>query len=234
MILAIVNLNTLPAYMIVVKDNHISESYAEYCIPKWESLGYSITRIDAYTPDNVPVGPLIFTRNKSRKYIKNGGEGKIFSQTEIAIWYSHYMTWQLVSKTDKPSLILEHDSIPNDNNIINWNSQYDFCTYDIGAMGAYVINSAFVHHIDIEILQNKWVIDAGPLGYIRRVSDFRWKTRLKCIFRDSPEYVHRSTQVVDERLGWLNDRYAGTEFENVYHEDYVNSKLHKKVVLDNI
>jgi hypothetical protein len=232
--LDIVNLNTLPAYMIVVKGNHISESYAEYCIPKWESLGYSITRIDAYTPDNIPSGPLKFKKNYSNKYVMNGGRGKIFSQTEMAIWYSHYMTWQIVDETQTPSLILEHDSIPNDNNIINWNSRYDFCTYDIGAMGAYVINPNFVDHIDLEMLQYRWIIDIGPFGYIHRASRFSWKTRLKCIFRDSPEYVHRSTQVVDERLGWLNDRYTGTEFENVYHEDYANSKLHKKVVLDNI
>ena len=230
----LVNLSTLPAYMIVVKGNHISESYAEYCIPKWESLGYSITRIDAYTPDTIPSGPLIFKKNMSHKYIKNGGRGKIFSQTELAIWYSHYKTWQIVSETKIPSLILEHDSVPNDSNIINWNSSYDFCTYDIGAMGCYVINSKFVEHIHQEMVQNKWIIDTGPLGYIRRVSDFRWKLRVKCVFQDSPEYEHRSTQVVDERIGWLNDRYAGTEIENIYHEDYSNSKLHKKVMLDNI
>ena len=217
--------------MIVVKGNHISESYAEYCIPKWESLGYYITRIDAYTPDTIPSGPLIFTKNYSEKY---GDHGKIFSPTEMAIWYSHYKTWQIVAETRSPSLILEHDSIPNDSNTINWNSSHDFCTYDIGAMGCYAIKPKFTEYIDIEIHQNNSKIDVGPLGYILRVSDFRWKRRVKCVFRDSPEYKHRSTQIVDERIGWLNDRYTGTEFENIYHEDYSNSKLHKKVVLDNI
>ena len=220
--------------MIVVKGNHISESYAEYCIPKWESLGYSITRIDAYTPDTIPSSPLIFTKNYSRKYIKNGDDGKIFSPTEIAIWYSHYQTWQIVAETRSPSLILEHDSIPNDSNIINWNSRYDFCTYDIGAMGCYVIKPKFVDHIHIEMLKNKWIIDTGPLGYIHRAFRLRWKGQVRCLFKDSVKYEHRSTQVVDERIGWLNDRYSGTEFENIYHEDYSNSKLHKKVMLDNI
>ena len=231
MILNLVNLNKLPAYMIVVKDNHISESYAEYCIPKWESLGYSITRIDAYTPDTIPLGPLGFKRNLSHKYIKNGGSGKAFSPTEVAIWYSHYKVWNIVGDTQMPSLILEHDSCPNNTDIINWDDRYDFRTYDIGALGCYVINSKFVEHIHLEMIQNKWMINTGPLGYIRRVSDFRWKRRVRCVFRDSPKYEHRSTQVVDERIGWLNDRYTGTEFENIYHEDYVNSKLHKKIVL---
>ena len=231
MTLDIVNLNTLPAYMIVVKGNHISESYAEYCIPKWESLGYSITRIDAYTPDNVPSGPLKFKPIVSYKYRENGGRGKKFSPTEIAIWYSHLKAWQIVTDTQTPSLILEHDSIPNNNNIIDWDDRYEFCTYDIGAMGCYVITPRMVNLINLRMSKNKWVLDIGPYGFI---DEFRLDYRIKCIFQDSPEYAHRSTQIVDERLGWLNDRYTGTEFENVYQEDYRNSELHKKVILDNI
>lgn len=99
--------------MIGISDCPISKHYASICIPSWESLGYKINWFEASTPEtlrkeygDVRKGELSFD-----KIFSNGSpHGREFSDTEIAVWYSHYRLWQHCVEIDSPIYIIEHDT----------------------------------------------------------------------------------------------------------------------------
>lgn len=99
--------------MIGISDCPISKHYASICIPSWESLGYKINWFEASTPEtlrkeygDVRKGELSF----DKIFSTGSPSGREFSDTEIAVWYSHYRLWQHCVEIDSPIYIIEHDT----------------------------------------------------------------------------------------------------------------------------
>jgi GR25 family glycosyltransferase involved in LPS biosynthesis len=94
-------MNPYEIYMIKMTGNPISEMYSRICIESWEQHNYEINIFEAVTPKDLYL--------KKELKFKTLGNRK-FTQTEIAVWYSHYELWKKCLKLKKPIIIIEHDS----------------------------------------------------------------------------------------------------------------------------
>ena len=88
-------------YMIVIEDHPISLMYSRITIPTWEKHGYKIKKFNAVTPKD------LYRKNKLEFGYKRVRQ---FTNTEIAVWYSHFELWCKCLRNNKPIVILEHDS----------------------------------------------------------------------------------------------------------------------------
>jgi len=88
-------------YMIIMDEHPISQMYSRTTIPSWKKQGYKINKFNAVTPKDL--------YSKSTLTFGNKGE-RNFTQTEKAVWYSHFELWCKCLNNKKPMLILEHDS----------------------------------------------------------------------------------------------------------------------------
>jgi GR25 family glycosyltransferase involved in LPS biosynthesis len=88
--------------MIQIPGNEISEYYMEKVLPSWHSFGYSPIPFDAVVPETVSEqGAKIKFGVRKQKWK--------FTETEKAIWYSHFNLWQHCLTLDRPIIIIEHD-----------------------------------------------------------------------------------------------------------------------------
>ena len=88
-------------FMIAIEEHPVSSMYTRLTIPSWEKHNYKVNLFNAVTPKD------LYKKNKltfDKLHKRN------FTQTEKAVWYSHFELWCgcLVSK--KSMLIIEHDS----------------------------------------------------------------------------------------------------------------------------
>ena len=88
-------------YMIVMNEHPVSQMYYRITIPSWEKYGYKIKKFNAITPKDLYL--------KTTLNFNRGGD-RNFTQTEKAVWYSHFDLWCKCLNSKKPMLILEHDS----------------------------------------------------------------------------------------------------------------------------
>jgi GR25 family glycosyltransferase involved in LPS biosynthesis len=90
--------------MIVVAGDPTAEYYSNICIKTWNAYDYNVNIVDAVTPDQLNnYTELEFkTRRVSNKI-------REFTETEKAVFYSHFLMWRKVAKSNKPAIILEHD-----------------------------------------------------------------------------------------------------------------------------
>ena len=88
-------------YMIVMDNHPISLMYSRITIPTWEKHDYKIKKFNAITPkDLYKKSKLEFSNNRARK----------FTNTEKAVWYSHFELWCKCLNDFTPMVIIEHDS----------------------------------------------------------------------------------------------------------------------------
>lgn len=89
--------------MIAMSDNEISQHYKNYVLPTWKVRGWNVDLFEAVTPKTMG----------QYSYLNFGKKrGTIpFTDTEIAVWYSHVECWVLARK--EPVLIIEHDMLLN-------------------------------------------------------------------------------------------------------------------------
>jgi len=95
--------------MIYMKDNIISNKYVKKTKPSWEKNGFNVELYDACTPKNQnsyinPLYKLNFDRIHSHR-------PREFSETEIAIWYSHFKLWMHSFIFKENIIIVEHDCL---------------------------------------------------------------------------------------------------------------------------
>jgi GR25 family glycosyltransferase involved in LPS biosynthesis len=93
-------------WMISITDNPISQYYKEICLPTWQENGYKVNHFEAITPESMKNITDLDFFGKLRK------NGKVvpFSETEKAVWYSHYFLWVNCIKLNKPIIVFEHDA----------------------------------------------------------------------------------------------------------------------------
>lgn len=94
-------------WMIRIKDNMISNHYKEKCKYSWQRQGYKVRYYDAITPETIPKTPSLYFNDPIRFKIKK----RFFSETEMAVWFSHFLLWKFCSDKLTPIIICEHDAL---------------------------------------------------------------------------------------------------------------------------
>lgn len=85
-------------WMIGMAEHPISMMYIRSVLPSWKD--YDVKPFDAVTPKDLP------TKTK----IDWGHRKRPLTATEKAVWYSHFELWCKCVNTNKPIVIIEHDS----------------------------------------------------------------------------------------------------------------------------
>ena len=100
--------NRLPTvFMIVIPDNPISMYYRGRVEQSWTDRGFNIEYFNAVTPETIP------QQKKQLKFsLKHHSKPervREFSETEKAVWYSHFGVWDIARRKQSPIIIIEHD-----------------------------------------------------------------------------------------------------------------------------
>ena len=95
-------------YQIWIPDNRSSEYYSAYTRNSWKQQGFDLHLFEATTPEHLSdLSDLTFND------LKLGGRiVRPFSETEKAVWYSHYRCWKLCVELDVGIIVCEHDVRP--------------------------------------------------------------------------------------------------------------------------
>lgn len=137
------NARRIPAYLISVRDNYISQYYANYSSTylqtyykdKLKLLYY--VKADACSPETLhefkeryPEVNLV-KRERPVRNPSDKREWRDFSSTEKSIWYSQYDTWVKIARSGEKSIVLEHDVIPIQGRETDWDfaMQFDYFTF---------------------------------------------------------------------------------------------------------
>tara|TARA_R110002167_G_scaffold346000_2_gene556510 strand:- start:761 stop:1348 length:588 start_codon:yes stop_codon:yes gene_type:complete len=118
-------MNKPDVHMITMSENTISMHYRDYVLPSWKDAGYNVVEFEAIVPDDLSsLGRIIPLGDKTRRNKVVG-----FTDTEKAVWYSHYSTWMLCRKLNTPIIVIEHDILLEHNEIDS-----DVFNYDIACL----------------------------------------------------------------------------------------------------
>ena len=167
-----------PVLMIRMKGHEISEKSAEISRKTWEKEGYTVTYMDAITPETMDTfkDPQIRfaeklllrpeeekrQREQDKKGFKFAG---IFSETEKAVWMSHIKAWRQVAKSNKPTIICEHDALLQH---MDWDCE----NYDFYHMTKNILGAAFYHpsllkrFLAFTQTENPFVVRMNPDAYM--------------------------------------------------------------------
>jgi len=103
--------NRKPAvHMIVIKDNPVSEYYADISIKSWERFGFEVVVVDAVTPETLDEYKGSKELNFGTK-MSGRGSPREFTPTEKAIWASHHKVWRMATLKKSSTILAEHDAI---------------------------------------------------------------------------------------------------------------------------
>ncbi len=93
-------------WMITIPNNKVSNYYYVRCKESWEKRGFNVRKFPAVTPNT-----LHRQQNRLEFNIKvTGSKKRNFSETEKAVWYSHYNAWRFAADLIEPIIIAEHDA----------------------------------------------------------------------------------------------------------------------------
>jgi hypothetical protein len=95
-------------WMIRVKDDFKSETYAKYCAKSWTDAGFEVNFFDAVTPDTLHLGENLNFREKHKP-------------AEKGCFISQYLLWKKCYEEDRPILVLEHDAYLENPEMIIYN-----------------------------------------------------------------------------------------------------------------
>lgn len=204
-------IHTLPCYSIVIQDNRTSQFYFQKSKKLWNSLGVYPEIFNAVTPDKIPSDGLIFHRNYAFKY--NAIGGKPFTETEKACFYSHFTLWNKCVEMNKKILVLEHDNIPFNPSLLFFREDMWFKSFDIGAMGCYIIDPFFAK-LAINRIKAQGVC-SGPLGELQHFFCGKF-------FNSEKSFVVREGKYIYNVIS-KNYKCASTQ---IYHEEYDTSIKH--------
>jgi hypothetical protein len=207
-------------FMIVVEDSEASNYYASYCIPSWEKAGLKVKKFPAITPKTlVKQKELRFTKySHARKYLNLNLKAEI-TDTEKAVWYSHFKLWQECCFLNQEILIMEHDSFLEHPEKLWKNDNYGIIFYDKAAMGSYAIKPWFAKKL-VEVSMDT-EITAGPYSFIHGFA-LHEKIVDKVVNSSHKKYVPCSNQVMSSKYGNTVEHYC-----NIHPEHWSQDKFHK-------
>ena len=103
----IIDREDLEVWMIALLGRKDVEPVRQQALDTWYERGVEVKFFDAITPEELPnLSRLNLTRKEKIGYY---GGPVPFSDTEKAIWYSHFFLWQHCIEVDKPICIIEED-----------------------------------------------------------------------------------------------------------------------------
>ena len=99
-------------YVITITANEKSVEAAERCIKSAASVGMTVEKFPAITPDNTNLNALI-----AQKKINKEGLIERYSRPDnsIAAFLSHHSLWEMCARDDEEYTIFEHDAVVVDN-----------------------------------------------------------------------------------------------------------------------
>lgn len=215
------HLSQLDAVIITVLESELSVKYAEYVKPFWSAEGVVVETFPAFTPDTMP-DTMRFSNILMQKYTDKGFT-KEHTPTEKATWYSHIATWRHCIRLQRPLLVLEHDAVPIKKSGLYRNTDVDFHSFDMGAMGCYVITPSFATRLIHWLRFTHGVIDSGPGSILWWVKEEKL-IPADIIIPGDRRYNPAVTQVIDRRYGTVIDHYTGTEAEKYEWHDFPHYK----------
>jgi len=92
--------------MISLSNNTASVMYRELAQKTWTDHGYTVKNLEGTVPADLP--NLDHIKFITKKY--RSGKERPFTDTEKAVWYSHWFAWRKIVRDNQPAIILEHDS----------------------------------------------------------------------------------------------------------------------------
>ena len=95
-------------WMISISDNPVSQHYRDICKPTWEEQGFNVIDFEAVTPETVEKEGM--DELEFFKIIRKDGSTRDFTETEKAIWWSHFVLWHKCLIRKKPIIVAEHDA----------------------------------------------------------------------------------------------------------------------------
>ena len=96
-------------YMIVMPDNPISMYYRGRVESSWADRGFKLEYFKAVTPQTIAE-----QKHKLQFGLKqspNPNRIREFSETEKAVWYSHFGVWNIARRKQSPIIVIEHDTL---------------------------------------------------------------------------------------------------------------------------
>ena len=154
--------------MIRVKDNYLSDQYAEHCSKSWND--FDLKYFDAITPNNLS--------QQSGLTFGKRGNGAELTDTEKACFYSQYHLWKKCAFERVPILILEHDA---------WLQRPEFITYNpslfVQFFGQHAMEAVMFHpqfcdrildHVSKNPVSGPMNLVDGLLGYFNNVNQSRY------------------------------------------------------------
>jgi len=114
-------------WMIRVKGDEKSETYAKYCAKSWTDAGFEVNFFDAVTPDTLRWGGHL-NFDKSHK------------PAEKACFISQYLLWKKCYEENRPILVLEHDAYLENPEMIIYNPGFAMQYFGQHCMEAVLYN----------------------------------------------------------------------------------------------
>jgi hypothetical protein len=205
------HINEVPAFVIVIKNHNTSEFYHRQAKVVWESLGINAKVFNAITPETIPESSLVFHKNYAYKYSKIGG--KEFTETEKACFYSHFSLWNKCVELNQKILVLEHDNIPFNPKLLFFDDEVWFKSFDIGAMGCYIIDPFFAKLAINRALEQG--VCSGPLGELQHFFCGSFKNSEQSFIVKEGRFFYNTVS---------NNYICATT--QIYHESYDTSIKH--------
>lgn len=95
---------TMKIYMISITGHPVSAMYKREVMSSWKEAGYTVHHKEAVTPKDLNY------KNKLDFGYKKTKLAREFTETEKAVWYSHFELWCESVRKQEKILIIEHDS----------------------------------------------------------------------------------------------------------------------------
>lgn len=153
--------------MIRVKDNPISETYANYCRQSWDN--FDLRFYDAVTPKTLS--------EQSGLTFDTRANGRELTDTEKACFYSQYNLWKKCAVENVPILVLEHDAWLVTPGAIQYDPHLMVQFFGQHAMEAVMFNPKFarriVKHCDTHPVSGPMQLVDQLVGYFNKKTQSR-------------------------------------------------------------
>ena len=153
--------------MIRIKDDIVSETYANYCKDSW--TGFNLRYFDAITPKDLPnIKSMLETNQRELHFGKRKNDEEL-TDTEKACFYSQYKLWWKCAAENVPILVLEHDAWCAKPGHISFNPNLQVQFFGQHAMEAVMFHPEFckklISHVENHRISGPMTLVDGLLGY---------------------------------------------------------------------
>ena len=195
--------------MIRVKENSLSDQYAEHCSKSWND--FDLHYFNAITPNNLS--------QQSGLTFGKRGNGAELTDTEKACFYSQYHLWKKCATEKKPILILEHDAWLQNSAPINFNPNLQVQYFGQHAMEAVMFHPVFcqkiLDHVSNNPVTGPMTLVDGLLGYFKSKEQSRYGLpHARYMGKLAP--VH---SVIDPSIGTTVTHQSGTTVDRLKEDE---------------